>query len=71
MVPFERKKLTLPSEILEIQIAMVDMQKKEGEKGENAKIKKIPGQMFKAALYLAFSGMFNKIKPNEFGLEMY
>lgn len=50
---------------------MVDMQKKEDEKGENAKIKKIPGQMFKAGLYLVFSGMFNKIKPNEFGFEMY
>lgn len=31
----------------------------------------IPGQIFKAGLHLVFSGMFNKIKPNEFGFEMY
>lgn len=40
MVPFERKKTdtTQWDTYLEIQIAMVDMQKKENEKGENAKI---------------------------------
>lgn len=56
---------------LEIQIAMVDTQKKEDEKEENAEIKKIPGQMFKAGLYLVYSEMFNKIKPKEFGFETY
>lgn len=70
MVPFEKKKTntTQWDTYLEIQIAVVDMQKKEDEKGENAKIKKSQDRCLEMDYISSSQGC--SIKLNQMNLDL-